>query len=349
MSEGSAELDHGRDRVGHRLLPLDGLRGLAALAVVIFHFLYNGPRVFPELGDRVDWTLPGEQGVRVFFVISGIVIMMSLRGSSPLRFARSRFTRLFPSYWIAILFTGTAVAVFGLPGQAVSARDFILNFTMIHTALGIKDVDPVYWTLAVELVFYVISAALWFLGALTPKRLPVVLYAWLVASAVLAFISDQLALQGPGGVFENMPWFLIGIVALRIVEGDRRASIIAFVPIALLSGIYFDWAAVLGAAAGFAIVLITLMWHPLGLDSAPLRALGWASYPLYLLHQNLGYISLLHLQDIGTPRWMAVSLTIAGALLLAFAFTKWVDVPLRRKVGQWLRPQNRPTTTVVAS
>ncbi|PZF59453.1 hypothetical protein DEI81_13765 [Curtobacterium sp. MCBD17_013] len=345
MSEGSAALDYGHDRAGHRLLPLDGLRGLAAIGVVLFHYLSNASRMYPQLGERIGWAHAGQQGVRVFFIISGIVIMMSLRGSTPAKFARSRFVRLYPSYWVAIVITATVVAVVGLPGQQASPRDLILNFTMIQSAFGVQNVDGAYWTLSVELVFYVIAAVLWFSGLLTERRFPLTLYVWLAASFLLALASQALGLQGFGGVFQNLPWFLVGIIALRIVEGDRRPSVIMLPAVAFLAGLYFDWASVIGAAVGFTIVLVTLMWRPLGLASRPMRALGWASYPLYLLHQNLGYILLLHLHAAGVPRWVAVCIAILFALALAFAFTKWVDVPLRSVVRSAISPRKRARAT----
>jgi peptidoglycan/LPS O-acetylase OafA/YrhL len=336
MSEGSVEIAHAKDRSGRRLLPLDGLRGVAALAVVLFHFLSNGPRAYPELGERVAWAHAGQQGVRVFFVISGIVILMSLRNSTPAAFVRSRFIRLFPSYWIAIIITATVVTIFHLPGEMVSVRDVILNFSMVQGLAGIHHVDGAYWTLTVELVFYVISATLWFNGFLSDRKLPTTLYVWLAASLGGALLARHFNLEGFSGVFENLPWFLVGIVALRLHEGDRRVALVAFVPIALLSGVYFDWASVLGAAAGFVLVLTILAWRSLGLASAPLRALGWASYPLYLLHQNIGYVILLRLDDVGLNRWLAVLITVVFSVCVAFAFTKWIDVPLRGRIRKLL-------------
>ncbi|WFR68145.1 hypothetical protein P9139_07485 [Curtobacterium flaccumfaciens] len=207
---------------------------------------------------------------------------------------------------------------------------------MIQGLVGINDVDGAYWTVAVELAFYVLSAALWFAGFLSDRRLPVTLYAWLAASLALAWVTQRLHLEGLGGVFQNLPWFLVGMLALRVIEGDRRPILIAFVPIALGTGLYFDRASVLGAAVGFTVVIVSLRWNTLGLSSAPLRA---ASYPLYLLHQNIGYILLLRLHDASVLRWLAVTIAVFFSLAVAFAFTQWVDVPLRRVVRRWITPQ----------
>ena len=82
-----------------RLTNLDGLRGLAALAVLLYHYTSIFPRFWPEAeptGFLVDF---GGFGVHLFFIISGFVILMTLekRGASR-DFIIYRFIRLYPRY-----------------------------------------------------------------------------------------------------------------------------------------------------------------------------------------------------------------------------------------------------------
>ena len=107
-------------RAKHRLEVLDGIRFLAAAYVVVFHF---------AAGDRGSWHGPsrvlfaplftvasyGWLGVELFFMISGFVICLSAWGKTIGQFAVSRFVRLYPAYWFAILLTTAVVLGDDLP------------------------------------------------------------------------------------------------------------------------------------------------------------------------------------------------------------------------------------------
>lgn len=105
-----------------RLLELDALRGLAALAVVLYHYFYRYNELYGHHGNfAVDWTYFGKLGVELFFMVSGFVIFMSLnRVNRPVDFLVSRFSRLYPTYWCALILTFTVVSIWGLPGREIS-------------------------------------------------------------------------------------------------------------------------------------------------------------------------------------------------------------------------------------
>ncbi|TOO76409.1 acyltransferase, partial [Vibrio parahaemolyticus] len=108
------------------------VRGIAALAVVIYHYLYRYNELYTHQDLNLDWAYWGKYGVQLFFIISGFVIFMSLeRVKKPLDFIASRFTRLFPAYWIALIITTLVVYSFGLPGREVSLTSTVINFTML--------------------------------------------------------------------------------------------------------------------------------------------------------------------------------------------------------------------------
>jgi len=87
-----------------RIRELDSLRGIAAFAVLLFHFTYvNDAHRMAPFG-----LAAGKYGVELFFVISGFVIFMTLERSGSVRqFAVSRIARLFPAYWAAIFCTAS--------------------------------------------------------------------------------------------------------------------------------------------------------------------------------------------------------------------------------------------------
>ncbi|MBL8484418.1 MAG: acyltransferase, partial [Rhodocyclaceae bacterium] len=138
-----------------RLVEVDALRGIAALAVVFFHYTTRFDQLYPGY-EPPSLAMPlGHYGVNLFFIISGFVIFMTLdRTSRPMDFVMSRFSRLFPAYWTAIVLTFVVTHQLGLPGKLVGLDTLLVNVTMIQGLLGFGHVDGVYWTLEVELLFY---------------------------------------------------------------------------------------------------------------------------------------------------------------------------------------------------
>jgi len=71
--------------------------------------------------------------------------------------------------------------------------------------------------------------------------------------------------------------------------------------------------------------------------------LGGISYPLYLIHRNLGYWTMDRLHGLGVPVWLLFTVTIVGALVLATALTYAVERPALRALRQWYRTRARAT------
>src|SRR5688572_29499648 len=135
-----------------RIGELDALRGLAALAVV-FHHLTR--RFYEEYGRPPDsippFPISGNHGVFLFFIISGFVITQTLERTKRARdFVVSRFSRIYPSFWTAVLLTWGLVAVFGLPGREVTPVEALINLTMLQDHFFVRQVDYVYWSLTME-------------------------------------------------------------------------------------------------------------------------------------------------------------------------------------------------------
>lgn len=150
-----------------RLSELDALRGLAALAVVLYHYTDAYQRLFGHPTPPLFTFKTGELPVYLFFVISGFVIDLTLqRCRTGGDFLVSRFARLFPAYWVAVLFTASIIWLFGLPRYEPSLKTVAINLTMLQEFLRTPHVDFVYWTLERELLFYLIMYAIFRLGAL---------------------------------------------------------------------------------------------------------------------------------------------------------------------------------------
>ena len=177
------------DRMGHetstpsRMVELDALRGIAAVAVLGYHFTTRYQEQIGHVGGPPVDLLAGKYGVYLFFLISGFVIFMTLeRTRTAADFVVSRFSRLFPGYWAALLITSAVVYTVGLPFQRLPVGQWLLNFTMVQEILGAEHLDGSYWTLQIELFFYVQMLFWYMLGQL--KRIHWIIGGWLALAVV---------------------------------------------------------------------------------------------------------------------------------------------------------------------
>ncbi len=87
---------------------------------------------------------------------------MSLeRTKRSLDFVVGRFSRLYPAYWAAVILTFTILSITSSPGKGPSWSKALINLTMLQVFFNVGDLDGVYWTLGVELSFYIIMFALY--------------------------------------------------------------------------------------------------------------------------------------------------------------------------------------------
>src|SRR5437764_404076 len=155
-----------------RLAGLDGIRGLAALFVVVNHVFL---RAFP--GYPVDhapfwagWFIYGRFAVVVFIVLSGFSLALSpvrhgwqLDGLS--RFAQRRARRILPAYWAALAFSlAVAWLVVAQPGAGLpDARSVVVNGLLVQNVVAAPTPNRAFWSLAVEAQLYVVFPLLLFM------------------------------------------------------------------------------------------------------------------------------------------------------------------------------------------
>lgn len=201
-----------------RLYSLDGLRLIAALMVVAFHFIgfdnwSNSPwdvstsTVFPTAHVVASY---GWLGCQLFFLISGFVICLSCGGRSLRQFAVSRVTRLYPAYWFAVLATSAVLLFTHGSESGITPSKFLSNLTMLQEPMGAGDIDPVYWTLWAEMRFYLLFAATVAVLGLTYRRVVYFCAAWLLLSTLAPH--SGITLLQLMGIPDAAPFFIGGIV-----------------------------------------------------------------------------------------------------------------------------------------
>ncbi|MFH8371447.1 acyltransferase family protein [Streptomyces sp. NPDC018031] len=339
-----------------RLAALDGLRILAALMVVAYHYMAFASGAWPEpVQDLFPHAyLPasyGWLGVQLFFLISGFVICMSCWGKSVGDFGVSRAARLYPAYWFAVLATALVVTVWPPPGtEPLSLGDVGANLTMFHEPMGVDPVDGVYWTLWVEMRFYLLFALVVWKG-LDYRRTLAFCVLWAVAG-FMALELDNEALDLL--VMPSHCWYFIagiafylmyrfgpnlllwGVVAgcflvsqdLLMDAHERAEGYVGHTmpqwPTAVLLALFF--AALAAVALGYT-GRIRWRW---------LSTAGALTYPLYLIHERIGWVVIEHTGDRLPPPALLL-LLVSGMLGAAWLVQRWIERPLARALRGGLR------------
>ena len=310
------------------------------MAVVMFHMTTRFDQLYPDHPAASQAFALGHFGVNLFFIISGFVIFMTLaRTERTMDFVVSRFSRLYPAYWAAIALTFAITHGLGLPGKLVDASTALLNVLMFHSLLRVPHVDGVYWTLEVELLFYAMMLLAFRVGALARIH-------WLLGG-LLSLRLLYLALEHYAGIdlswtlsrlliLDYIAWFALGICIYQAVHRRAADSLTGPMFTAVLAVLTLAWgqswaigvlavalAGLVGAAA--AGRLPVLRWRAF-------TTLGAISYPLYLLHENIGWSVQLALLGAGLSRDAAVLAAVAGAVVLAAALTWGVEQPAMRAI-----------------
>jgi len=312
----------------NRIISLDGIRGIAVILVLVFHYLYRYNELFAESIPFEPLKL-GKYGVQLFFIISGFVIYWSINSlQSPKVFLISRFYRLFPTYWVGVLLTFTVVRLFQLPGREVDLQTLLLNFPMIHQYFGVKNVDGVYWTLTVELTFY-----FWATIFLALKKTNVLPYFLLCCLAVGQLLENGL-INTPVWVnrlilFEHASFFLAGICFFKIKNAVKvkRYWFILLLCIADATVIFSLQHSVL--FMGFYTLFYLGINEKLSfLESKVFILFGSISYSLYLVHQNIGYSVIYTLVNYNFNYHLAVIIATGFCFTLSILVFKFVETPV---------------------
>lgn len=335
---------------------MDLLRFVAALAVVGFHYFFRAAEAEPALA-ATGFANPGGVfhygylGVDLFFVISGFVILRSAWGKAPSAFVASRIGRLYPAFWVGCTLTAIVVTLVPFDRFDVSFGQWLANLTMASETFGVPYVDGVYWTLAVELAFYLLVLGLG-TRRLTTSRVLAFALCWLgvtVAHEIRPLPEPLTLLLVP----EWAPYFVAGMLfALVARDGWRYRYVLPL--LAAYAGAVFravDFAhaltdkydllfspivvgaVVTGIFAAFVAIVSGVTLGRLG----RLAWFGGLTYPLYLVHENIGF-ALFEAGNsvLGLNRWLTLTGVLAIVGVLAWALHVTVEQRCAGPFARWL-------------
>jgi peptidoglycan/LPS O-acetylase OafA/YrhL len=346
-----------------RLSGLDGIRGLAALFVVLHHcWLMSFPGFPADNGPAwAGWLLYGHLAVVVFIVLSGFSLGVAparsgWRLDSLRRYAHRRAWRILPPYWPALLFSLlVAWTIVSQPGQGVpTAKSVLVYGLLVQDVFGAPSPNGAFWSIAIEAQLYLLlpvgllilrrmGATVLITAVLVPVLLIGILAPFVPTVNLLTRFTPQFAVG-----------FALGMVAAAVVTNDRYsrypwhwwalgAAVPALTLIVVKGSVWtvghYLW---VDLAVTPAIVLLLaaiatgkprLMVRCL--DINPIRSLGGFSYSLYLVHAPIIVaISVLIVSPRVTPGVPAFLVTLGigvpVALILARLFAEVFDLPFQR-------------------
>lgn len=292
-----------------RLAFADGLRGLAACWVVLFH-MSEGKHIealhasLPSFVYRVFFSM-GDLGVPVFFVLSGYVMALTttnlnFNASVGLRFIARRLIRLMPAYYAAIALVLAFSAVkYKVLGQGLI--DFNFQILTAHAFLAqgffnIKNIDPVFWTLCIEIQFYIFFAFLmWANNKLSGSSEGSNRgYYFILISSVAALLWPLGLAAGsvwPGGFLPYWYCFMAGVWASLSRGGAPTIQVgaICYALVLMGSGLLLYSGVAMTAAITSLFLMLAAYQRKEGvwLSYRWIQFLGMISYSLYLLHNPL--------------------------------------------------------------
>ncbi|GAB4537729.1 MAG: acyltransferase [Anaerolineales bacterium] len=315
-----------------RLNEIDLLRFFAALTVVFYHYSFRGyaaddmtTMYYPLLARFAKY---GYLGVNLFFIISGFVILMTASEGSVRKFIASRMARLYPAFWVACTLTFLVTLALGGERYSATFNQYLVNMTMLSEFFQVPPIDGAYWSLFVEIKFYLLVAALLFLRQI--RHAEKIFIVWLAASLVLEFIYSDgylyywLAVSFSAYFIAGAMYYLIwskGLSVTRIVVlliswglalyqayGDAAYRIKRY-KTAMNQMVVAEIVTLF-----FVVMLLVALKKTWGLGKFKWQALGALTYPLYLIHQHIGFMIFN-----AAPRAMNIHLLFWAVFALALA------------------------------
>ena len=338
---------------------LDGLRGLAVGAVLLFH-------------HGIDWAVGGYLGVSAFFTLSGFLITTLLlrerdeRGGLDLRqFWLRRFRRLLPAAIAAVFLAlayvaaeGDAVVLDRFRGDALSALAYVANWRFVLSDLSYADLfageSPLQhmWSLAIEEQFYLVlplAAAVALRGRFPARRLAVAALAGIGFSVLITLALDADVDRVYYGTDTRATELLVGVFLACLYHqprlfsyraGSARTALGAVALVAMVgswSAVGQDvewlhpWGLLVHALLAGAVVLAALDDGPVAalLSARPLPQLGAISYGVYLYHWPLYLWLSADRTGLDGPALLAVR--VAATLVVSVLSHQLLESPIRHR------------------
>lgn len=279
----------------NRFLEIDSIRGIAALIIMVHHYSKYIYSATGETNTYLSIIEYGKYTVEFFFVISGLLIFMTLENTKNTKdFIFNRFTRLYPAYWICVTIT-TLVLIFSPYNvtEKITLGQYLANLTMFQHWFLIKDIDGIYWTLAVEMCFYIFIYLVFKF-----KKQHLITEIGLVWLAIMLIVNG-LNREGYLINFNLLYWipllkngslFFGGILILQLKRNPEQIKNYVYLFLTLACHLLIANVDTFLAILVVYVIFVLFIKDKLNiLKNNALVFFGTICFPLYLLHQFIGY------------------------------------------------------------
>jgi peptidoglycan/LPS O-acetylase OafA/YrhL len=356
----------------NEIRPLTGVRGLAAVYVVLYHYLIP----IQNVNALSTFAGHGYLAVDLFFALSGFVMAMTYGRmfaqrwtlAVHLKFLGRRVARIYPLYLVGTLI-GLYEALRHEPFTQKVALQVALNITMVQAWGFMDSFDGPCWSISAEWAAYLVfPLLLWptlfggrilrvvsvvgcslVLGALC--LLPASFHGYHKADSMLDLVTPAYAIP----VIRCLAEFMLGVLAYTFAassRGGRLSTIPWFAP--AITAIILVFMALprtdFFIVILFPVLIVTLISEAniIGkLLASPLaHFFGTISYSIYLVHfllkwgARLAIESVLHRHGVAHPHNLATAITLGLTLPISYAAYRLIEAPGRR----WMRAIFEPRT-----
>jgi peptidoglycan/LPS O-acetylase OafA/YrhL len=336
--------------IKNRIFELDALRGIAALMVVLFHCTLKRP-------DDATYLRFGTTGVDLFFIISGFVIFNSIQNkTSYLDFLYSRISRLYPTYIACVIFTFSLVNGYdlyktGAINFSEKGYQLLTNLTMFQYYFGTANIDGPYWTMIIEMTFYLFIALIFRFKWISYVNTTGIILS-IFSMICFHFCSNNFFIEKMLWAFPLLsfaPLFFSGIIFYELFHNKSNSTysqyamlvVLFFLQVALFPYVghskkhitQIEYASTLGV---YFLIFVLLVKNKLGFITNKITLfLGKISFALYLVHQAIAQkfiIPTFH-NKLGLNFWIVVFFVVLPVVIaIATIITYKIEIPCSKKL-----------------
>lgn len=308
------------------------IRGVSSLLVLAAHIIFYLDSRILNIG--LEWNV-GTQGVEIFFVISGFVMIETLNNRKNITardFIIGRIIRVVPSYWFVSFIKLFIVLI--LPSLIlldVSWENFVKSLFFLFSRNEEGNIEAFYgvgWTLNYEMFFYSLIFLLLLLKVFSFRLLILVL----IICATLSLL-DLASLYDAGATFSVLLVnFIWGALISKYKHMYVASSFVNLLLLFLSVTLFFLNIKMTYLGIQYALLVLTLLRFEnifLSCKSKLLNLFGNVSYSLYLVHPMVGVAAVIVLSKLGIESiniLFILSYTIC--FFFAFIFHKFFEIPV---------------------
>jgi len=304
-----------------RIDSVDFLRGIAAFAVMLFHYTAQTSIQLREENPLRMVGVYGHWGVPIFFVLSGFVIPYSMHLSHYRidligRFLLKRSIRIEIPYLALITIEVLLILISSLTpwkngfNHRLDFLNILLHIGYLNGIIAKPWLIPIFWTLAIEFQFYLLIALLF---SLVSQKKFLLRFLFIAGLVILSLIFQQQYFVFAYGLF-----FLSGIVCFQVFSGIIEPKEFVVLLTGILTAVYFQHGLFSFFVIGITVIIILFLKY----DGKWSNFLGKISYSIYLIHIPFGGRLLMLTQLYIHDEWIKSLLILV--YLATTIFTAWL-------------------------